>query len=399
MDHLAKGWGTYSFSLHLRALPRNFITHFMLSRWIELSRPKLMAMSDRRKYQILNRALAAFWFVGAHSDCDQVIAAIGADLGLPPIAAPRNTSAELQAHTGWRLVTAQSLSPSVRDAIRANNALDQALWESWGAAGFDPAKVRPAGLGPNRNTARAHEMIRPWFRFRRFVRREWVGRRPPSGVTVERANRARDAGEWELAARHYREALRAVPNAPAIWVQYGHALKESGRVAEAEQAYRRSLKLDPDTADTHLQLGHALSSKRDSARRRTPTCGGDARSDVRHARNELIGLGWPAERIARAIRPSERGAAFPRLRIGIITSVLFCRGEIQRLERLRERVGANANLASFLAIVETSRGVDKPFRADEVLRSFYLPRQVSLLPGVTRYRPRVRPPVKSSIKR
>ena len=146
MDHLAKGWGTYSFSLHLRALPRNFMTHFLLSRWVELSQPKLMAMSDTRKYQILNRALAGFWFVGAHSDCDRVIAAIGADLGVPPMAAPRNTSAEAQAHTGWRLVTAQSLSPSMRAAIRAKNPLDYALWESWGAAGFDPAKVRPAAL-------------------------------------------------------------------------------------------------------------------------------------------------------------------------------------------------------------------------------------------------------------
>ena len=313
MDHLAKGWGTYSFSLHLRALPRNFMTHFLLSRWVELSQLKLMAMSDTRKYQILNRALASFWFVGAHSDCNRVIAAIGADLGVPPMAAPRNTSAEAQAHTGWRLVTAQSLSPSVRAALRAKNALDYALWESWGAAGFEAAKVRPAALSPERSrTALAHEAIRPWFRLHRFVRREWVGRRLPSTGPVDRANSARDAGDWELAARHYRDALRVIPNASAIWVQYGHALKESGHVAEAEQAYRRSLQLNPDNADTHLQLGHALKLQQRfgeaanaylEAARLDPT--------FEHARNDLIGLGWPAERIAGAVRASERGAAFP----------------------------------------------------------------------------------------
>ncbi len=68
--------------------------------------------------------LAGFWFVGAHTDCDRLVDAIGADLGVPPLARPRNTSAELQAQTGWRLVTAQSLSPSVRAAIRATHGLD-----------------------------------------------------------------------------------------------------------------------------------------------------------------------------------------------------------------------------------------------------------------------------------
>jgi len=47
-------------------------------------------------------------------------------------------------------------------------------------------------------------------------------------------------------------------NAPEMWVQYGHALKESGNVGEAEAAYRKSINLDPNSADAHLQLGYAL---------------------------------------------------------------------------------------------------------------------------------------------
>jgi tetratricopeptide (TPR) repeat protein len=81
------------------------------------------------------------------------------------------------------------------------------------------------------------------------------------------ADRARDAADWALAARHYREALTREPGNPAIWVQYGHALKEGGNVAEAEKAYRKSIELDGRIADTHLQLGHALKmqGRRDDA--------------------------------------------------------------------------------------------------------------------------------------
>jgi hypothetical protein len=78
------------------------------------------------------------------------------------------------------------------------------------------------------------------------------------------ADCARDAGEWERAARLYRDALDQDPRNPPIWVQYGHSLKESGgvqnpdKLAQAEIAYRRALSLDPSAADPHLQLGHVL---------------------------------------------------------------------------------------------------------------------------------------------
>jgi tetratricopeptide (TPR) repeat protein len=87
-------------------------------------------------------------------------------------------------------------------------------------------------------------------------------RRKPSALTL--AGRARDAGDWEVAARLYREALdRDADNSP-LWVQYGHAVKEWGKLqdpdklAQAEQAYRTALSLTPGIADSYLQLGHVL---------------------------------------------------------------------------------------------------------------------------------------------
>ena len=76
--------------------------------------------------------------------------------------------------------------------------------------------------------------------------------------TITLADRARDGRQWELAARHYRDALRRDPNNAPIWVQYGHALKESGYLPEAEWAYRTALALDQTVADSYLQLGHVL---------------------------------------------------------------------------------------------------------------------------------------------
>ena len=75
---------------------------------------------------------------------------------------------------------------------------------------------------------------------------------------ITRADRAREAADWQLAARLYGKALERNQRNPPIWVQYGHALKESGRLAEAEKAYRSAICYGPGHADGYLQLGHAL---------------------------------------------------------------------------------------------------------------------------------------------
>lgn len=71
----------------------------------------------------------------------------------------------------------------------------------------------------------------------------------------DEANRNKN---WPTAAACYARALSRSPALAAIWVQYGHALKELGDRNLAEVAYRRALRLDPFNPDTHLQLGHLL---------------------------------------------------------------------------------------------------------------------------------------------
>ncbi len=305
MDNLANGLGTYSFDRHLRALPHDFIAHFLLWRWLEIPWPVLMTMSQAKKQRTLERMLADFWFVGAHTDCDRVVEALSLELGVPPAAARRNSASELQARTGWRLLTADALAPATRAAILADNRLDRALWERWRGVGFDTAAMRSRPHPPVENSGfLGHEAIRPWCMLGRFAERRWTGwRRPSGGPLVSQGDQARAAGEWELAARYYRAALRAMPEASAIWVQYGHALKETGHVVEAEEAYRQALRVGADMADTHLQLGHALKLQGRTDEAAAAYLRAAALDPaLRHARRELIGLGWTPARIDQRVQ-------------------------------------------------------------------------------------------------
>jgi hypothetical protein len=310
MNHLAKGLGTYGFLVHLRAQPRDFIAHWLLARWLQIPWPRLMAMSDDDKYRRLNRALGQFWFVGDYTDCDRVIAAIAPDLQVPAIARPRNTAREWHKQIKWEPLTEAAMSVGLRDAVRRQNPLDRALWESWRGAGFDAAAVRPQPLMPASPAGfLTHEAARPFFLLTRWVRREGAPRlpfaRPKSGLRsgIARADRARNAGQWPLAARYYRQALSEEPELPAIWVQYGHVLKESGDVAAAVAAYQESLRRDPEHADTHLQLGHALRLQGEVEAAEAAylhAAALDPRLDLAIA--ALEALGWTRARIDEALR-------------------------------------------------------------------------------------------------
>ena len=85
-----------------------------------------------------------------------------------------------------------------------------------------------------------------------------LGRGRSIASAVIRADRARETGDWAVAARLYRAALDHYPRNPPICVQYGHALKESGEPAQAETGYRTALAQAPYCADTQVQLGHVL---------------------------------------------------------------------------------------------------------------------------------------------
>ena len=265
MNHLNKGLGTYSFDLHVRAQPRDWAAHRLLGAWLEIPWWRLMVMSDAEKYRILNEMLAEFWFVGGYADCDRVIAAISADLGVPPQARARNTAEQWHKQIYWEPLTARALGPVKRDALLQRNPIDTALWASWRSAGFDTAAVAPQPLeATGRYRFLAHEAARRAFLAARRFRRDYAPRlalgRSGCGLRsgFVQGDLALRSGQWRLAADYYWRGLSEEPRAPAMWVQYGHALKLCGELDKAEQAYRESLRLDRDNADTHLQLAKLL---------------------------------------------------------------------------------------------------------------------------------------------
>jgi tetratricopeptide (TPR) repeat protein len=90
-----------------------------------------------------------------------------------------------------------------------------------------------------------------------------------------------------------------VPNAPDVWVQYGHALKESNDIGGAEAAYRRATELDPAMGEWHFLLGQALvlQDRIDEARTAFLRFERLDPAAVQRKCDELVAHGWPREAV------------------------------------------------------------------------------------------------------
>ena len=289
MFSLSRGGPVWDFDRHLRAQPRDLVALLLLWYWLELPLARMLSTSDERKYQLLNEALAGFWFVGGHDDGQRLLAAVAADLGVPPLAPRRNTTLEWQKRVSWRPLRADDLPASTRAAILAQNPIHDALWRSWRHAGFAPAGVAPQPFrqGGSRELG-LRDLIRSVLTDR-IIAPIW-----------RRTGRAIGARDWRRAALLYRKALRRAPNLPEVWVQYGNALKESGDAAAAERAYRRAIELDPQMAEWYIFLGQALAlqGRMDEARDAYQRFERIAPAALQRKRDELVALGYPEEAVS-----------------------------------------------------------------------------------------------------
>src|SRR5690606_3690437 len=110
MRYLSEGWKAYSFEAHLRSLPCNPISHFLLQKWLEIPWPALMVMSPDRKYELLNGELARFWYVADYKHCDELVALMGHELGISTSPERLNTQEDWLKRVEWQPLTADDLS-------------------------------------------------------------------------------------------------------------------------------------------------------------------------------------------------------------------------------------------------------------------------------------------------
>jgi len=264
MRSLAESGGTYSFGLHLRALQRNLVAYFLLWQWCEIPWPLMAVMTEKRKYEVLNETLSAFWFVGSYSECDRLIASIAPDLGVPSVAWRRNTAEEWQKLVDWQPVKAAELSPAARRAILANSSLDQALWESWSGAGFDTASVRPLRFDPSWECLFSlHSVARPAFVCIRDFLQDWLPRLTRAAFRTNTARRSRallaaldddpaNPDLWRTVLLHCRRTGRtlSIPDRlvgsvddlvdPDFCITKGEVLLRCGRCDVAKRFLRRA---------------------------------------------------------------------------------------------------------------------------------------------------------------
>jgi hypothetical protein len=147
MRYVGQGLQPYGIELAYAATQRNFVTHYILSNFLELSWARIASLSDEAKYDLANAYLANFWFVGDYGLCDDLVGALGDKLGISTRATPCNTLAELGRSVAWMPVRAERLPRNIVAQIRAENLIDQRLWETWREARHEAGAVRPRALG------------------------------------------------------------------------------------------------------------------------------------------------------------------------------------------------------------------------------------------------------------
>jgi hypothetical protein len=174
MRYLSEGLATYSFDDHVRSQPDDPISHFLLERWLELPRARLLSMPAQRKYEILNDCLAKFWFVGDLGYCNELLTMMCEGLGISAQIKSSNTKEQWQAGTNWKLLTKDQLTPDQIALVAQRTRLDRALWETWKNARLDTGSVVPVPLPANAGAGLAlHEVQRPYHSLVRRLKRGW----------------------------------------------------------------------------------------------------------------------------------------------------------------------------------------------------------------------------------
>ncbi|HSF96592.1 MAG TPA: hypothetical protein VLA52_16320 [Thermohalobaculum sp.] len=126
---------------------RNPVSRFLLNHYYDQRIPALYRLSSAARLSFLEARLRDFWFVADYRHADEMIAGISREMGIAEHAGRKNVTAA-------PALTPESLDPTMRARIVAENSVDQALWERWKDRGWraeahDPQAPSPALPGNN----------------------------------------------------------------------------------------------------------------------------------------------------------------------------------------------------------------------------------------------------------
>ena len=186
--YISEGMQPYGVELAYGAMQRNFITHYVLRNFLELTWAQIASLSDEDKYDLVNAFLSTFWFVGDYGLCGDFLSALGDRLGISADARPRNTLSELAQGAGWAPLTLDLLPADILANIRSQNTIDQRLWETWHEAQHDIAAVRPFALHSGASSFIGAEALRFVNQIMRRMHRRWGSFETP--VPVLQGDRA-----------------------------------------------------------------------------------------------------------------------------------------------------------------------------------------------------------------
>lgn len=92
--------------------------------------------------------------MGDHTRCDELIAKLAPDLGIPAVAETKNSSQQWLQCVDWAPLKMSALSRSMIDSIKQDNILDQLLWESWKDSESSQLQPRLQAIGETPLTRR-----------------------------------------------------------------------------------------------------------------------------------------------------------------------------------------------------------------------------------------------------
>lgn len=173
--YISEGLQPYGVEVAYGAMQRNFITHYILRNFLELTWTQIASLSDQDKYDLANAFLSTFWFVGDYQLCDDFLASLGDRLGISADAQPYNTLTELARGAGWTPLTLDLIPEDIVAGIRSENMIDQKLWETWREARHETSAVRPVPLEGGAYSFISNEASRFVNQIVRRMQRRWGG--------------------------------------------------------------------------------------------------------------------------------------------------------------------------------------------------------------------------------